>query len=548
MSPEARVGLLVLAGLLILVYLSLKIGKLGFGPGGGFLLHLELDNAVGLTQEGEVLVAGIPVGVVEQIRLVDSKAVLTLRIQDDVVLPVDSTASLRTQGVLGEKYVEIQPGSSVQPLRDGNHLRPGIPPADLDRLGSRLNSISADVEGITKRLARVFGTPEGEENVKGLLTGLHDAAVGLRGVVTENRETLRVSLENARALTGELIDLVEANRGTLEETLANSRAFTQTLRERAPAIADNLETVTADLGEVVVENRNNLNQTLQNLREVTGKFAATLDAVESLAVAAGSTDGTLGRLIRDDSLYEDLRGTLGALKRLLTRLDQGEGTLGRLLTDETAYAELTGSLENLRSISEKVNRGEGTLGKLVNEQSVHENLNDTLEGITDFVAGANRFQFELGYAGEFLVQAGEVKSYFSLELRPRPDRFYYVALVDDQDDEDDGLEFSAQVGKQFSFLTLRGGIFESTGGGGVDVDLWADRLRLTFEAFDLSRNGGPHLKLTARWTLLKHVFVTAGLDDFMDDRGRADYIVGGGIQFLDDDIKFLLSPAASAAR
>jgi phospholipid/cholesterol/gamma-HCH transport system substrate-binding protein len=146
------------------------------------------------------------------------------------------------------------------------------------------------------------------------------------------------------------------------------------------------------------------------------------------------------------------------------------------------------------------------------------------------------------------VQAGEVKSYFSLELRPRPDRFYYVALVDDQDDDDDGLEFSAQVGKQFSFLTLRGGIFESTGGGGVDVDLWADRLRLTFEAFDLSRNGGPHLKLTARWTLLKHVFVTAGLDDFMDDRGRADYIVGGGIQFLDDDIKFLLSPAASAAR
>jgi phospholipid/cholesterol/gamma-HCH transport system substrate-binding protein len=570
MSPEARLG-----GLLILVYFSLKMGKLGLGPGGGYALYLELDDAVGLTQEGEVLVAGIPVGLVERIELEDSKAVLTLRIHEDVVLPVDTTASLRTHGVLGEKYVEVQPGSATQRLGDGDHLRAGVPPGDLDRLVSRLNDISQDVKVVTARLANVFGTREAEDDLRDLLTGLRDAAVGLREVVTENREALRTSLENALELTAELRDLLEANRENLDETLANSRSFTKTLAERAPGIAANLESLTGDLSEVVADNRENLSETLGNLAEATGQFASTLRSVESLMQALGSNEGTLGRLIQDDALYDDLSGSMADLRSLLDRLQQGEGTLGKLLTDDAAYAELTGSLENFRVITDKINRGEGTLGKLVNEETVYENVNETLESISGFVAGANRFEFELGYRGEYLTDLQETKSYLSLEIRPRQNRFYYFALVDDpRGDEEtektetvteveggetvvvrqdetktrDRLKVSAQMGTRFSFLTLRGGIFESTGGVGADVDFWSERLRLTFEAFDFARDRGPaHLKMAARWKFLKHAIVTAGLDDFMDDHGRADYFVGGGLHFLDEDLKFLLSPAASAA-
>jgi phospholipid/cholesterol/gamma-HCH transport system substrate-binding protein len=113
----------------------------------------------------------------------------------------------------------------------------------------------------------------------------------------------------------------------------------------------------------------------------------------------------------------------------------------------------------------------------------------------------------------------------------------------------DKWKFSAQVGKRFSYLTVRGGLFESSGGVGADLDLFADRLRLTFEAFDFGRDGGPtHLKANANWTMLRHFFVTAGFDDFLDDKGRADYFLGGGIRFFDEDLKFLLSPAVSAVK
>jgi phospholipid/cholesterol/gamma-HCH transport system substrate-binding protein len=575
MSPEAKVGLLVLAGLLLLVYMSFKVGKIGFGPGGGYVVTLELDNAVGLAKEGEVLVAGIPVGRVEDIRLRNGRAQLILRLRGDVELPADSTGNVRTQGVLGEKYVEIQPGKSSKVLAEGAAMTAGAPPGDLDQLVTNLNGVAADIKRVSERLANVLGTPEGEESLRDLLSGLRDTAVALREVVAENRGALRASLENAAALTGDLRELVAANRANIDETLAQTRDFTRTLAEQTPGIARNLQLLTADLGAVVAENRADLRAGVENLRRASAQLADTLSAVDALVAAANSPTGTLGRLIHDDALHRDLQDTLGDVRSVLGRLERGEGTLGKLLTDDAAYAELTEGLENLRSITDKIDRGEGTLGKLVNEESVHSNLNQTLEGITDFVAGANRFQFQLGYSGEYLAKLGEGKHTFGLEIRPRQDRFYSVALVDDprgsretevtervisdeggtrtvREEETvtrDRFKFSAQVGKRFSFLTLRGGILESSGGVGADVDLFADRLRLTFEAFDFARDEGPpHLKVGARWTFLRNLFISAGLDDFIDDKGRADYFVGGGLRFLDDDLKYLLSPAASAVR
>ncbi|MFU8857537.1 MAG: MlaD family protein [Deferrisomatales bacterium] len=568
MSPEAKVGLLVLAGLLLLVYMSFKVGKIGLGPGGGYTVSLELDNAVGLTKDGEVLVAGIPVGRVEEIRLRNGRALVVLRLRGDVELPIDSTGNVRTQGVLGEKYVEIQPGTSRQALEEGSVLPAGPPPGDLDRLVTNLNEAAADIQRVTGRLANVLGTQEGEDSFRDLLEGLRDTAVSLREVVAENREALKASLDTVAALSGDLRDLVARNRANIDESLERVRDLTETLAEHTPGIARNLEALTGDLALVVSESREDFQVGVANLRVASAELAQTLGSLNR-------AEGTLGKLIHDDSLHRDLDAALGDVRDVLGRLERGEGTLGKLLTDETAYAELSESLGSLRSIADKIDRGEGTLGRLVNEESLHHNLNQTLEGITDFVAGTNRFQFELGYSGEYLAKLGEGKHTFGLEIRPRPDRFYYVGLVDDpRGDEEtkvtervisdeggtrtvreeetvtrDRFKFSAQVGKRFSLLTVRGGILESSGGVGADLDLLSDRLRLTFEAFDFARDEGPpHLKLAARWTVLKHLFVTAGLDDFIDNKGRADYFVGGGIRFLDDDIKYLLSPAASAAQ
>lgn len=95
-----------------------------------------------------------------------------------------------------------------------------------------------------------------------------------------------------------------------------------------------------------------------NLRDVTDKLA--------------KGEGTIGKLINDDSVYTDLQSTMSNLKEISERLEKGEGTLGKLMSkDDQLYQDLSASIASLRSITDKVGSGEGTLGKLVNDDEIY---------------------------------------------------------------------------------------------------------------------------------------------------------------------------------
>jgi len=95
-----------------------------------------------------------------------------------------------------------------------------------------------------------------------------------------------------------------------------------------------------------------------NLRDVSDKLA--------------KGEGTIGKLLNDETVYTDLQSTMTNLKEVSGRLANGEGTLGRLLSkDEQLYQDLSASMANLRNITDKVGSGEGTLGKLVNDDQMY---------------------------------------------------------------------------------------------------------------------------------------------------------------------------------
>src|SRR5512138_2351913 len=110
MSREARVGIFVLVGLILLTYFTFRISKSGAVGGKGYHLTADFDTVAGLEPKSDVKMAGVPIGKVEEIRLADGKPRLLLRIDEGVKIPEDSRASLQSQGLLGEKYVEIAPG------------------------------------------------------------------------------------------------------------------------------------------------------------------------------------------------------------------------------------------------------------------------------------------------------------------------------------------------------------------------------------------------------------------------------------------------------
>jgi len=122
-KQDALVGVFVLGGILALGYLSFSVGGLGNGPAGGLRLGAAFDELGGLKVRAPVVIAGVRVGQVEEIDLgKDYRAHVTLDVMPELELPVDTSASIMTAGILGDRYVSLQLGGEVETLANGDEI------------------------------------------------------------------------------------------------------------------------------------------------------------------------------------------------------------------------------------------------------------------------------------------------------------------------------------------------------------------------------------------------------------------------------------------
>ena len=120
-SRDLTVGLFVLLGLAALAYLSLRVG--GLGASGGLELHATFNQIGGLAERAPVVISGVKVGKVERIELgEDLRARVTLDVDAKLALPVDTSASIRTAGLLGNQFIELEPGAEDQLLAAGGEI------------------------------------------------------------------------------------------------------------------------------------------------------------------------------------------------------------------------------------------------------------------------------------------------------------------------------------------------------------------------------------------------------------------------------------------
>ena len=134
---ELVVGAFVLVGLACLAYLSIKLGKLEVIGGDNYVVEAEFTSASGLKSGASVEIAGVEVGRVKGIALQSDRAMVALAIQNGVKLYTDSIASIKTKGLIGEKYVRISPGGSDELIAPGGRLREVEAPVDFEELLSR---------------------------------------------------------------------------------------------------------------------------------------------------------------------------------------------------------------------------------------------------------------------------------------------------------------------------------------------------------------------------------------------------------------------------
>ncbi len=131
---ELSVGLFIIAGIICLGYLSIKLGKMEVLGGEGYEVYAVFSNSGGLKPGASILIAGVHVGRVKHVNLEDYQARVTMNLEKKVKIQEDAIASIKTKGLLGEKYVEITAGGSEKIIRPGDRIRETQPAVDFEQL------------------------------------------------------------------------------------------------------------------------------------------------------------------------------------------------------------------------------------------------------------------------------------------------------------------------------------------------------------------------------------------------------------------------------
>jgi phospholipid/cholesterol/gamma-HCH transport system substrate-binding protein len=134
---ELAVGLFIIAGIICLGYLSIRLGRLEVLGSKGYEIDAMFSNSGGLKSGSDLVIAGVNVGSVKSIVLDNYQARVTLNVSENIKIQEDAIASIKTKGLIGEKFVEITPGGSEKAIGPGGQIRETQSPVDLEELISK---------------------------------------------------------------------------------------------------------------------------------------------------------------------------------------------------------------------------------------------------------------------------------------------------------------------------------------------------------------------------------------------------------------------------
>lgn len=493
-SLEVKVGIFVFSALLILAYMTTQVTKGKFVSGDMYPLVVYFDNVTGLKKNAPVEIAGIEVGLVKDIQLEGGRAKVVLALRPEVKVHADAVAKIKTRGVLGDKFVELSSGSNSYPiLQEKGIIARSDSGADLGELMQKVGRIADDIGRITRSVSNVLGGPEGEQDLRLLITNLKEMSVSLSKIVQTNIENVN-------------------------EIVANLRDFSKDIKEISYSNKEDIRSIVKNFDDAVIA-----------LKESTTNMNILLEK-------ANKGDGPIAKLVSDKEMGEDLKQTISSLKNVAKKIEEGKGTIGKLVNEDTTAKNLDKTLEGLNKYLAKQDKFKTSI-------DVHSEYLTDSGDTKSYVTLQIKPSVDKFYLLSIIDDPkGETKRTDTYK-RYRTDKgVWHTYEEEEKETKKDGLKFSLQIGKRFHDLVVRGGIIESSGGLGLDYYLWDDRIKLFFEAFDFDENDPAHLKVGGNLYLLRNFYLTAGMDDFADHDDRS-FFVGGGIFFTDEDLKYILGSA-----
>lgn len=365
---KLRVGVFVLVALVAFLGMIYALGAKSRLFEAKYTVYTEFSEVGGLAEGATVRLAGVQIGRVSSVHLpgepggkVRVDLSIARRFGDRV--RKDSVARIETQGLLGDKIIEISVGSASAPPTHAGDRIASKEPADLGQVVSQGAQTVKDVAA--------------------LAASLREMAEGLK----QSRliEDASGTMANARKVTdqlGRIVAEVEQGKGWAHALIYQEPAALRQL--------DGLITTTQKLLDRVERGQGAAGVLISN--DSTAAARRLVAAMDRLgrAVEQPESGGLLPGLLLDPKykgVLEDLRVVAHNFREVSDRLAGGKGTLGALVKDEPgepgirqASQDLQAALANLRAITDKINEGDGTLGALISDPTVYERLVSILDG------------------------------------------------------------------------------------------------------------------------------------------------------------------------
>jgi phospholipid/cholesterol/gamma-HCH transport system substrate-binding protein len=295
-----------------------------------------------------------------------------------------------------------------------------------------------------------------------------------------------------------------------------------------------------------------IESTLSDFHKTSEKVYKISENLESITDKIDKGSGSLGQLINDPTLYNDLKATVSSTK--------------------TVSEELQKVTLSVESITRKIDKGEGSLGKMVNDPALYDTARDTVESTRSIVESIKTTKIFVGGENDFYYKQDVNITKFHLKVVPRESRYFWLGgaifnpasnskITMEEDVEHSYKAVTELMIAQKIFdnqITLRGGLLEGQAGGGIDFvtrsplaeenssdakkgeakykDIWRWSIegRDTFDAKDFNENlHKPLLRIKTRLNISQYFHIELGGDNLLND---AAFFIGIGFEYMDEDI------------
>lgn len=331
MNTETKVGLFIIFGVGIFLYLSIHIGDIKLNRNEYSLYSAYFDETGGIESKSPVKMAGVSVGWVDAINLLPGgKAEIKMRVKSMHKLGKNAFVRISQEGLIGTKTIEIDPGdSSSGYLAPGSTLpMPGRAPTTVNGLLEHFKDISTNIGDVTASMKNMLATAEAEDRIKGTLNNAQQTS------------------RNMATLTANASDLIEHQKENIEDAINNLKQTTATLNKKIPAIAENANAAISEAKDVIekINNGNGLVSKLLNEGQLYTDVHKTIQGVQGYVQKTQNIriklDGHLEKMIDESDRKGYASANIYTYADYFYRVELMSGRVGkfeRQIIDTTYY-------------------------------------------------------------------------------------------------------------------------------------------------------------------------------------------------------------------